>query len=563
MRPLWGWGGAGWLVAVAAVGLSLVASCPTSQHENTTHEPALSDARDQCPKEVSPENWLRLVAAAEKASMSAGTDGLCAHEIQIITNTLEHFAAQDLPSDERYDYYEGFVRWGVPRFLGNAPSEADTARLLQQIDGLSEWMETEFREAAFLQGHPDVLQARVERWRANAGSLATTIRTGTALHPLAERDLESVKQAFREALESRVRDGAAPHRVLFSASAQATHLLTLRASRPPVEDLPQELSDLAKRSMAADRRQAEKLHADAVAGFRSSVVADELSGGREDLEAWAMLIDAALINSLLGDGAATWACSYEVVRGEKGPRTVHVKREAAGNIQFTPQPRNATTLAKSHWGHGQIAVEGGRLAVKPRGGTEAWRPLEGREPAQGIRHYGTEAWADALADQWNNSARLWTVLVPLLATPLAGDDQVTVDPPVGLLPFCATPRVALLAAIEEPGDVRFVARTAHVIGRTTCTYGFGHDALKGTPSLIVLEMEPRELQGSVTMRVTSDTDTEPGDQTWSASMPAPIRTVSYTLGEPMEGLAIVEEVEATDNEGEPLCTITTSDFRPR
>jgi len=525
-----------------------------------TTDQVLALLQQRRPTDYNEAWWTRLVATVGETLRAEGVETLSAHHADMIARTLELHAAEALPCEEKVAYEVEAIKWGLPRFLSDPPTERETELLLGQIDDLAGWMETRVR--AHLRGEPlsSDAQAQLERSRVHCREMATSFRHRTALHPVAQSDIEAAKAAFDE-WYARELARPQPGDPEEWAAGMAFGELTKRAARPPFEPLPENVKRAQDAMVASIGREMDKRIAAHEQTFRSTVMRDQLSGKREDLEAWSLMLDAAEVQRIAG-GGREWACCFEVEVGTRAVVAVWAEETESGSVILrTPRVADPSP-SKWRWENRDLEVDAERLYVReaPVGG-QLWVPLEAPPPME-LVHFAEQDWAKALAAQATASLQFWQALGAYVRR-ADGDADKTgatdLAAGIGVLPFLATPAVQRFERAKAGDAVRLLSAEGQEVGTVRCEYGFREAALKGTPSQITLELGPRTLMGGVTMRVKHGTEQAPTEERWSAPIPAGVRKVVFHLTASPPAAAL-ESIVASDEKDQVLCTIGVSDL---
>ena len=488
--------------------------------------------------------WAGLVAAVGEVLKGFRVSTLDPHHLALVGRSLQYMTQQPRPSPEQQAYHVAFIEWALPRFLQDPPTAQETRDLSAQVDGLAHWVEQR------TPGLTDDERYSLEGWRTQTQEIANGFLSGTALHPLSPEQMEAVHAAYERASSA----PGKPHRLVDEGLGAASLALAEVACRPPHEEPPPQLQGLFRAMSEAHRRGMEAGLEGGRAKHRRAVLAEELRTERTDLEAWALALDAlALTDSLAG---GEWSCECRIEMAGRDLASLQASRAQDGVLTIAT-PRGG---ARWRWSDSTVTVRDGRLRlVYGPGASVCECPLAGQPlSSQGVRHFTPEEWAAALAAQAGASQRFWDTVTPLLVTGDKAGAPVAFTEPVGVLPFCATPRLS----VAEPGEGRSLGLWSperSAVGHLTAAGTSSEAGGTHVPAKITLELQPREVPAAATMRVTSGEGREAREVVWSGPVPATISGVVIALGSPAPA---VKSVTATDAAGEVVCSISLLGSHP-
>jgi hypothetical protein len=546
--------------AVAAVGIIVGSALWHNASRDTplSRREVVEELHARKPPDVPEAAWSQLLAAVGSSLSDQAVETLSPHEAEMVARSLEELAGRPFLSPEKLRYEEALIRWALPRFLPNAPTEGATSQLIDQIEALARWASESASKLDGVGRVDDEAEAALQRWKDDLCVMAWTFRTGCALHPVAEGDLAQVRQEFLDAYRGAREGNQTPVGAMGAACDAATAALLSKSARPKLEAPPPEVAQLLAPAREATVRLIQQRQRENERKFRTSVMREEVRKEREDLEAWALMLDGAELQRMVGVGRQ-WACRFEVGIGKRTAVAVWAEQTETGSVVLrTPRVADPSP-SKWRWENRDVEVDAERLYVRQAPvGAQTWVPLEAPPPTE-LVHYTEDDWAKALAAQAPTSRRLWEALAPYLQGAPEKTGATDLSSPIGVLPFMATPAVQRLDRAKPGEPVRLLSAEGQEVGTVRCEYGFREDALMATPSVITLELGSRTVTAAATMRVKHGADETPTEERWSAPVPAEVRKVVFRLAASAPAAAL-QSIVASDEKGQALCTIGVTDL---
>jgi hypothetical protein len=383
-----------------------------------------------------------------------------------------------------------------------------------------------------------------------------------------EADLAAAKDAFSGALREPGRerlpkglDGPFQQMAAISLARSALWNAYITASAsPPPETPPGHVADRLPSLHEADGRLMQARAEANLQRFRANALAEDLRGEREDLEAWALMLDGAEVQRMVA-GGKEWACRFEVGIGTRAAVSVWAARTDTGSVVLRLPRVAGPSPSKWRWENRDVEVDAERLYVRQAPvGAQTWLPLDAPPPTE-LVHFTDQDWGKALAAQALASRNFWQALTPYVQGESHKTGATDLASGIGLMPFLAIPTAQRVDRPKAGEAVRLLSAEGQDVGTVRCEYGFREAALEGTPSVITLELGARTVTGGVTMRVKHGGDQAPTEQRWSAPIPAEVRKVVFRLTASAPASPALDSIVASDEKGETLCSLGVSDLR--